>query len=46
MKPKKLTLKAYWEANSSAERTEIIEKAFIYIELLENKLIHYELQKN
>ncbi len=34
-RPENVTLKDYWEATSSIERTKIIEKAFIYIEELE-----------
>ena len=36
-KPKKLTLKHYWKANSSFERQEIVENAFKWIEFLELK---------
>ncbi|AGO47971.1 hypothetical protein Phi12:1_gp5 [Cellulophaga phage phi12:1] len=37
-KPKNLTLKNYWEANSSWERQEIVENTFKYLNFLEQKL--------
>jgi len=37
-KPKNLTLKNYWEANSSSERQEIVKNTFKYINFLEKKL--------
>ena len=37
----KPTLKKYWEANSSAERTKIIESAFSLIDKLEKQLKHH-----
>jgi hypothetical protein len=37
-KPKNLTLKNYWEANSSCERQEIIENTFKYLNFLEQKV--------
>jgi len=39
-KPKNLTLKGYWECNSSTERIELIEQTYEYIKKLEQKLLN------